>query len=270
MNVEVHGFIEPGGFTHRRGSRHNTSGAEGQSSPYGHFGPSSGRSGSSTGDAGRCGRRSRAHRTSNATGCHQGYPKAQQQPAEDVKESDVSGATEVAAGKLASFQDAPEIVEALLPEAEVASEEALAPTAEETSGNVAPLTEGISFAEEAEVAQPASIETKIPVMNAKFIGDVSIPDGTPLPPAAEFTKIWSLENTGDMIPAGTRVIFVGGENFSHEAGEAQIKEDVVVGARFLVTLAGLRAPKGAEKNHTGFWRLMDSEGQVFGDRLWVE
>ena len=107
-------------------------------------------------------------------------------------------------------------------------------------------------------------------MNARFVADMSIPDGTRLPPSAEFTKIWSLENVGDTIPAGTRVVFVGGETFSHEAVDCQIREDVAADKKFLVTLGGLRAPSGAGRTYTGFWRLTDREGQVFGDRLWIE
>lgn len=109
------------------------------------------------------------------------------------------------------------------------------------------------------------------IFHVTFVDDVSIPDKTPLPPAAEFTKVWKLENTGNVvIPAGTPVIFVGGEKFSHKEGSVRVEQDVPVGSNFLVSLTGLRAPKGSGETYTGFWRLSDGEGQLFGDKLWTE
>lgn len=160
----------------------------------------------------------------------------------------------------------------MLPEEQSHKEELASPKLRESASPVAILSQEDSVAQAIEagpqLAKAAGAE--VPRLNAKFVGDVSIPDGTPLPPSAEFTKIWSLENIGGTIPAGTRVIFVGGETFSHEAGDCQIKEDVAAHKKFSVTLAGLRAPSGAGRTYTGFWRLTDRDGQVFGDRLWIE
>ncbi|KAJ9110659.1 hypothetical protein QFC19_001488 [Naganishia cerealis] len=128
----------------------------------------------------------------------------------------------------------------------------------------------IESAADASASHPLA-QVERPALNVAFVDDVSIPDGTPLPPAAEFTKVWKLENTGNaVIPAGTAITFVGGENFAHKQGTAQVEEDVAVGAKFLVALPGLRAPGVSGETYTGFWRLSDGQGQMFGDRLWTE
>lgn len=276
MNVDVQAFIGTGGSPHhRRGPRHNASGSDAQSFPYGHCGPSSSRSGPSVGETGRCGRRSRAHRKSNATSCHQGYPKAEQEPTLATKESEDLVAAHVSLDNNASTSIGSSEAEAMLPEVKLAAEKVASPTPEESTTIASSVMEEKEnvIEEKSIVGEAESTESTAPqraMMSVKFVHDVSIPDGTPLPPSSEFSKIWDLENAGDVIPAGTRVIFVGGESFSQGAGEVRIKDEVATGARFLVTLAGLRAPKDAGKNYTGFWRLANSEGQVFGDRLWIE
>ncbi|KAJ9118748.1 hypothetical protein QFC22_003969 [Naganishia vaughanmartiniae] len=127
------------------------------------------------------------------------------------------------------------------------------------------------IAESTESTSTVLVESEQPVLNVTFIDDVSIPDGTPLPPAAEFTKVWRLQNTGTaIIPAGTAVVFAVGENFGHKQGTVKVEEDVAVGANFLVSLPGLRAPGVPGETYTGFWRLAGEDGQVFGHRLWIE
>ncbi|KAJ9101220.1 hypothetical protein QFC21_003439 [Naganishia friedmannii] len=147
--------------------------------------------------------------------------------------------------------------------------------AAETSFNVdiAPIKDEVAtpMAESAESTSTVLIESEKPVLNVTFIDDVSIPDGTPLPPAAEFTKVWRLQNTGNaIIPAGTAVVFAVGWNFGYKQGTVNVDEDVAAGAKFLVSLPGLRAPGVPGETYTGFWRLAGEDGQVFGDRLWIE
>lgn len=195
---------------------------------------------------------------------------AQPPSTDEPKDSNILTPAVVAADSPVSNLSAE--AESRLPEEQSHKEELASPRLRESASPVAILNQEDTVAQEVEASSQSAkaVRAKVLHLNAKFVGDVSIPDGTPLPPSAEFTKIWSLENTGDTIPAGTRVIFVGGETFSHEAGDCQIKEDVATHKKFSVTLAGLRAPSGAGKTYTGFWRLTDRDGQVFGDRLWIE
>ncbi|KAM0788150.1 hypothetical protein ACM66B_001314 [Microbotryomycetes sp. NB124-2] len=111
------------------------------------------------------------------------------------------------------------------------------------------------------------------LLEATFIADVTLEDGSVVPCGSEFNKIWLVRNSGKVAwPTGTRLISLGG--FSNlvfkekvrdfEAPEAQPGECVELQVE-------LKAP---EDEHGGrfmdFWQLMTPDGVLFGHRLWVD
>jgi next-to-BRCA1 protein 1 len=52
-------------------------------------------------------------------------------------------------------------------------------------------------------------------LESRFILDVTVPDGTLMPPSSPFTKIWRMHNNGSIMwPLGTQLIWVGGDQFA--------------------------------------------------------
>jgi len=101
---------------------------------------------------------------------------------------------------------------------------------------------------------------------ARFVSDVSFPDGSEVPVNSKFTKIWKMRNEGKSEwPAGTKLIWVGGDKIGHVGdvpvpsvapnGEVNISIDLV-------------APAAAGK-YVGYWRLSIASGR-FGHRIWTE
>lgn len=294
LNVEIESAsMHPGSCRGRHAPRHSPPTAA--PSPYGHFGSANARRDGppAAPDNGWRARHNNQWKTSHP-GCHQPTPHAQDQSrAEETKKQEEYTAapatsvapaspTEKAPAKTTTPIEDPvvqapesEPEEMPIPPVETASEcprlhtpvLESTQTPEETQTPTSPIATAAASTETLSV----EVEKPTPVLGVTFMDDVSIPDKTPLPPAAEFTKVWKLENTGNVvIPAGTPVIFVGGEKFSHKEGSVRIEEDVPVGAKFMVSLAGLRAPKVSGETYTGYWRLCDGEGQLFGDKLWTE
>jgi hypothetical protein len=192
MNVDVHAFIETGGSPHhRRGPRHNTPVADAQSFPYGHCASASSRSGPPGGETGRCGHRSRAHRKSNATTSHQGYPKAQQETTPVSQESQISATADFGLDNTAATSIISTEAEAPLPNAELAAERPASPSHEESNTVASSVIEEDVVEEKTSVGEVETTESAVPqmpVMSVKFVTDVSIPDGTPLPPSSEFSS----------------------------------------------------------------------------------
>jgi hypothetical protein len=294
LNVEIESSsIHPGSCRGRHAPRHSPPAAA--ASPYGQFGPNNARRDGPPAAPGHGWRARHGNqwRTSHP-GCHQPAPQAHGQPstAEPARQEESAAPATTAMVPPVQGEKAPEETTTMTgSEVEQAlenkNEEKPAPLVETRSEVAQPVVEDTGLESMARDSHKATspIETSAAsdevasveaeehqaILNVTFVDDVSIPDKTPLPPAAEFTKVWKLENSGNVvIPAGTPVIFVGGEKFSHKEGSVRVEEDVPVGGKFLVSLAGLRAPKVSGEIYTGFWRLSDGEGQLFGDKLWTE
>jgi next-to-BRCA1 protein 1 len=107
-------------------------------------------------------------------------------------------------------------------------------------------------------------------LDARFVQDVTIFDGTEFGPGTEFTKIWRLRNSGSCAwPKLTQLVHVGGDSLGTTAAvclplpeeglapdaEAEVSVDLVAPAK-----------PGRYVSH---WRLMSPTGQKFGHRVWV-
>jgi len=109
-------------------------------------------------------------------------------------------------------------------------------------------------------------------LNAAFVEDITVADAQEMAPHTAFEKIWKLKNTGDRaIPAGSRCVFVGGHSFGVNLAETgpALENEVKPGEEFELRVPGLKAP-AKEGEHLGFWRLVDDEGDRFGDKLWID
>jgi len=54
-------------------------------------------------------------------------------------------------------------------------------------------------------------------LESRFIQDVTVLDGTVMPPSTHFTKIWRLRNNGTLAwPFGTQLVWVGGDQFGDQ------------------------------------------------------
>lgn len=63
-------------------------------------------------------------------------------------------------------------------------------------------------------------------LEARFIKDVAVHDGTVMAPNTKFTKIWRMRNNGILPwPYGTQIVWVGGD---HIASQDKVQLEVVV------------------------------------------
>lgn len=122
---------------------------------------------------------------------------------------------------------------------------------------------------------------------ARYVKDVSIADGTVLPPGVSFTKIWRLRNEGVTAwPVGCRFQHVGGDKLHAPDGGVSLpalspclrstgddsddsSSAEVNGAGELDIAVSLRTPR-APGRYVGYWRCTDASGQRFGHRVWID
>merc|ERR1712137_100108 len=115
---------------------------------------------------------------------------------------------------------------------------------------------------EPEQAQPPLVKPQ-----AKFVRDITVPDGLTVAPNKDLFKVWRICNRGITAwPAGIRLKYVGGELMGGP------KEGVAVPAlgpnqEFDVGVH-LTTPSTPGR-YVGYWRLC-YKGQRFGHRLWVD
>lgn len=73
--------------------------------------------------------------------------------------------------------------------------------------------------------KPGPVQAKL---DSLFILDVNVLDGTMMAPSTPFTKIWRLRNSGSVVwPKGTRLVWIGGDRFSHaDSAELEVASSV--------------------------------------------
>jgi len=105
---------------------------------------------------------------------------------------------------------------------------------------------------------------------ARHVKDVTVEDGTEVPPNTPFVKTWRVRNEGPAWPAGCRLLFIsrngdnlGGPEFVPVPGDGPIQPGQEVDIS--VSLVSPAAPG----RYIGFWKLCTPEGRKFGQRLWV-
>jgi hypothetical protein len=104
--------------------------------------------------------------------------------------------------------------------------------------------------------------------DAKFVTDVTIPDGTELSPGAAFVKVWRVRNTGTCAwEAGTRLVFSSGAQMGGPA-DVPVPAPVAPGSEVDISV-NLTAPN-SPGSHQGKWQLRDDTGAFFGNPIWVK
>jgi hypothetical protein len=103
--------------------------------------------------------------------------------------------------------------------------------------------------------------------NSAYVSDVTIPDGTELTPRETFTKTWEFQNTGGC--AWTEcysIAFISGNDM--DGSNTEIDESIAVGDEAEISVS-LTAPDTVG-TYTGYWRMANESGSVFGERVYVQ
>jgi len=126
----------------------------------------------------------------------------------------------------------------------------------------------------AQPPRPAATVTPVPdvegpggcTLNAAYAGDVTIPDGTEIPPDKSFTKTWRMRNSGTCAwEAGTKLVFNSGDQMG---GPPQVPVGPVAsnsGTQISVNLVAPNTPG----TYTGYWQLQSPEGTKYGSAIYV-
>lgn len=121
-------------------------------------------------------------------------------------------------------------------------------------------------------ATPTLTLTPRPCNQATFVTDVTIPDGTELPPNDIFIKTWRLKNVGTCSwTTSYALIFSSGDQMNGPAVQ-QLTQVVNPGETVDISVE-LIAPT-TPGTYRGYWRLRDASGNSFGltngNDFWVE
>lgn len=118
-------------------------------------------------------------------------------------------------------------------------------------------------------------KTPIPCNLAKFIDDVTIPDGTKFGPGDAFTKTWSLKNVGSCTwTSGYDIVFYSGDSMGAPS-TVQITTGTVNPGQIIEVSVNLIAPDSAG-TYRGNWKMRDPSDNIFGIEnstsgyFWVE
>ena len=110
---------------------------------------------------------------------------------------------------------------------------------------------------------------------ARFVQDVTIPDGTEMAPCSTYFKTWRVRNDGPCDwPDGCHLVSAGGDVLVHpnqlDKGKTfrQLVQPTFSGEEVDITVE-LYAPNSTGR-HVGYFRLEDPEGSMFGQRLWSD
>jgi len=103
---------------------------------------------------------------------------------------------------------------------------------------------------------------------ARHVEDVTIPDGTELPPNTPFIKTWKIRNEGPAWPTGSQLLFVSNKGDNLNGPErVVIKGDVSPGQEVEVSVP-LITPNEPGR-YVGYYRMVTPDGVKFGQRVWV-
>ncbi len=115
--------------------------------------------------------------------------------------------------------------------------------------------------------EPSATPTYLPIIcenNARFVSDVTVPDGTPLEPGQAYNKIWRLSNTGTCVWGNGYTFAFVGDELMGASREIPVPETAPnATADFLVPMTAPQTPG----THKGLWRLRAPDGTLFGEEV---
>lgn len=106
---------------------------------------------------------------------------------------------------------------------------------------------------------------------ARFVRDVTFPDGTTVFPGAVLRKTWRIRNDGNEAwPEGVALVSAGGDDLLSHVSESSIPVPPVVSAgdEFEISVQ-LTVPDAAGR-YVAYFRLCTAEGSAFGQRMWAD
>ncbi|KAG0455414.1 hypothetical protein HPP92_024706 [Vanilla planifolia] len=114
------------------------------------------------------------------------------------------------------------------------------------------------------------LSSLLPKLESRFLGDVTVWDGTVMPPSSHFTKIWRMHNNGTAAwPLGSQLVWVGGDNLgAHISSELEIPETGFPVDAELDIAVDCVAPS-SPGHYRSYWQLALPSGQKFGEHVWV-
>jgi len=102
---------------------------------------------------------------------------------------------------------------------------------------------------------------------ARFVTDVTIPDGTEITANKKFIKVWKMRNEGlTDWPPFTKLLPTGGDRLG---GPDEISVPSISPGTEIDISVPMTAPSAPGK-YIGYWRLYSSTGNRFGHKVWVE
>ncbi len=109
---------------------------------------------------------------------------------------------------------------------------------------------------------PTITPIPVPCNQAEFITDVTVRDGTTLPPRMRFTKTWRFKNAGscDWTPAYS-LVFVGGDKLGNAVS---LGFPGVIAPGQEVDLSIEMTAPASEGSYRSYWKLRDEQGSMFG------
>lgn len=130
-------------------------------------------------------------------------------------------------------------------------EEAIRMSVEESAGVVEP--------------QPVNVSER---PRARFVRDITYPDGTHVQPGTRFTKVWRMRNDGSLDwPVGCALVSAGGDDLA--AVDARVNVPSVSPGQEDDIAIELLAPDRTGR-HVAYFRLQTADGVNFGHRLWAD
>ncbi len=104
-------------------------------------------------------------------------------------------------------------------------------------------------------------------LDAAYVADVTVPDGSVFSPGARIDKIWRVRNSGSCPwGSGYTWVFVSGE----QMGAAPTQAVPATAAGATVDIGVTMYAPSAPGTYTGYWRMKSPDGQVFGQTCSVK
>lgn len=109
-----------------------------------------------------------------------------------------------------------------------------------------------------------AVHTTRSVLQAEFVGDITVPDDTVLAPGSQFDKIWRLHNSGETAWEGCSVIHIGGDAL----GASGLAVNTVEPGEAFDVILSMTAPDvpGTYESH---WQIKDGNAIAVGKPFYV-
>ncbi len=139
----------------------------------------------------------------------------------------------------------------------------LPPTATSTQ---APATSTMAVTPTAVTPTLRYFATGVAGDNAKWLADVTIPDYALVIPSSNFTKTWSIQNTGTTTWTNDyKLIYLEGIQGSNNTVSVNLTKSVAPGETVEVSV-NFTAP-AANGVYSSFWKMYTATGYIFGEVL---